>query len=443
MTIFVCHYVIWYTQVDPKRRQIVTRLFTIRNGNNMAVVFFGILSEEGVKYAIENWVNIAGPPDIFAEREGHYEKYSEKLLGKYEVVSIEEALKRYPDADIWITYGQPASVPSMLLNKVPPERIHFLEADLEYRKGCKYLGNFMIYREDSVSPCCVTGHMPVFKVVGDFSRKLAYWKSYTTKLIDAVQDNKPIKCNGCHMLKYGFYRKSVKLNTLTFATSMRGDICNFACSYCFAKDNLDNLKKNKTGLTTYEMLQQISQIPELVSDDLIILLSNGEFTANKHCNEMLDIFLNTKWKIDLTSNMSIYREKLAALVEDGRVVSIVTSLDAGTRETFNKIKQRDMFDRVVGNLRKYPVAKTNLYMKYIFLEGINDNEEDTDGFYELVKEFGATIMFSSNLTKPYTEKMRELAIKITKKAKADGVKIHTTGNFIHPDDAKYIRENYT
>jgi len=52
-----------------------------------------------------------------------------------------------------------------------------------------------------------------------------------------------------------------------------------------------------------------------------------------------------------------------------------TALDCCTRETFLKIKQVDMFDRVVGNLKKLPLHKTRFYLKYIFLDGVNDNDE--------------------------------------------------------------------
>ena len=79
-------------------------------------------------------------------------------------------------------------------------------------------------------------------------------------------------------------------------------------------------------------------------------------------------------------------------MQTGRIVKIITSIDAGTRETFKKIKRNDMFDKVMENLRKYPVNKTKLILKYLILEGVNDNETDIDRFYEIAKEAGAVIM---------------------------------------------------
>jgi len=408
----------------------------------MSVIFFGISSENHVRNSINRWISIAGAPAIFSERDDHIEKYQTKLLGKYDVVSIDDALARYPDADVWVTYAKVGYIADMLAKKMPPERVHFLEADLEYRKGCKYLGNFMLFREASFSPCCVAGQMPAIRVSGSFKQRLAVWQNYTTKLIDAINNGSPNKCQGCHMLMKGFWRKSVKLSMLSFASSNRGDACNFKCVYCYSKDSLERLKSVTEGLTVYERLQQLADIPYINTEDMILQLSNGEFTVNKHCDAMLDIILNSNWKLDLTSNCSVYREKLAELMERGRVTAIVTSLDAGTRETFKKIKGNDRFDIVVANLRKYPLEKTRLNVKYIFLEGINDNEAEVDSFYEIVKELGGIIMFSSDRNMPFTEKMRELALRMVLKAKADGVKINAGSNFLSSRDAKFLNDSY-
>ena len=407
----------------------------------MANIFYGISSESHVGKKIDRWISIAGIPDVFSERDGHLIKYQTKLLGKYDVVSIDEALKRYPDADVWITYGQPGYVPGMLATKLPTEKIRFLEADLEYRKGCSFLGNTILYRENSFSPCCSTGQGPVFKVSGPVLQRLIQWQDDTTKLVDDVRHERPNKCQKCHRLKDGFWRKSVKLNQFIFGATSRSDVCNFHCIYCLHAKKKESLKDVSAGNEVYEIIQQLSEIPEHNSEALTIGFGNGEFCAYKHCDDTLDIFLKTKWRMNLFSNCSIYKEQISTLMEGGRIKTLVTSLDAGTRETFEKIKQRDMFDRVVENLRRYPLSKTQFDAKYIFLDGINDNEKDVDGFYEIVKEVGGAIMLSSDRHLPYTEKMREMALRMIKKAKADGIRIIIDNVYLNPLDAKFISEN--
>ena len=390
----------------------------------MPIIFFGIWSEAIVEKNINKWIEIAGTPDVFSERDNHIMKYPTKLLGKYDVVSIDEALGRYPDADVWVTFFNPGSVPDMLAEKLPPERIHFLEADLEWRKGCMELGNTLLYREGNFSLCSVGGRRTSINSSDPNSQRLAQWKDLTTELIENIRNERPNRCTECPRLKYGFWRKSVKLNRLIFDLDFKDDACNFKCIYCRSNKKRNRVKSAEGALYLYDILYQMSEMPEYDTDKLTVQLANGDFAANEYCDEILDIFLKTKWKIILNSNLSIYNEKLAALIEDERISRIITSLDAGTRETFKKVKQKDMFDNVLENLRKYPVSKIDLLLGYVFLENINDNETDIDGFYEIVKEVGGVIRLSTDNESSYTKKMKELVLRLTNKAKTDGLKVN-------------------
>jgi len=412
----------------------------------MTNIFYGIPSESNIRNNIDKWINVAGTPEVFSAKDEDLHKYQTKLLGKYDVISLDEALKRYPSVDVWVTYRKADNTGKMLLTKIPPEKIHFLEADLEYRRGCNFLGRHLFYRQNNFSPCCISGKCPIIQTSGTISQRLTQWKDDVTKLIDDIRNEKPNKCQNCHLLNYGFWHKSVKLSVLGFLQDLPGDECNFNCVYCFARKKLDRLKDDDEGLTTCDIIRQLSEMPELDTEDFAIRLANGEFCVNKYCDEMLDIFSKTKWKIVLRSNCSIYKEKLATLMESGRIRELLTSLDAGTRETFKKIKQVDCFDKVVENLRKYPLDKTRFLLKYIFLEGLNDNETDVDGFYEIAKEIKAIIMFSADYktnATPYTKKMRELTLRIINKAKADSIKIHPDNGYLNPQDAKFIKEYLT
>jgi len=410
----------------------------------MAIIFYGISNVANITKNIDKWIGVAGEPDVFCEKDENLTKYQTKLLGKYEVISIDEALKRYPNAGVWVTYRIAKNTASLLLSKMPHEKIHFLEADLEYRKGCRYLGNFMSYRKNSFSPCCVTGQAPIVKASGSIRSRFEQWQSYTTDLVDKVRNNEPNDCQKCPLLKYGFWRKSVKLNEINFGSNQPGDICNFRCTYCFCENTFKRLKDATDGFTTYEILQQLSEMPEYDTEDLTIQLANGEFCANKHCDDMLDIFMKTKWKFSLLSNFSLYREKLAKLMETGRITRTVVSLDAGTRETFKAVKRNDRFDIVLKNIKRYPIKYTKFCLKYVFIEGVNDNEADIDGFYEIAKDSGAVIMISKDMNVGHglTDKMRELTLRLIKKAKADGIKVDGGSGYLNPADKEFIKQSY-
>ncbi|MDR3294687.1 MAG: radical SAM protein [Clostridiales Family XIII bacterium] len=386
-------------------------------------------------------------PDVFSDKEAG--KCGSKLLGKYDVLQIDEALARYPDAYVWVTYRKAGSTLTMLRGKIPPERIRFLEANLEYRKGCNYLGHFISYRKDSFSPCCVTGELPIVRTSGPVRDRLAQWQNYTAQLMADIKAGQKNGCEKCHLLVDGFFRKDVRLDTINLGSNQRGDICNFQCIYCFCEPTLNRLSETADGLTTYEVMKQLAEIPEYDTEDFVVQLSNGEFFANEQCGEMIDILLQSKWKICILSNLSIYSEGFSTLLKDGRVQQVTTSLDAGTAETFATVKRADCFDRVVDNLRKYSFARTKLVVKYIFIEGINDNDRDIDGFYETVKGIGdADNVFIglSNDQKthlaPFTANMRRLSLRIIGKAKADGIRVIGVKSYTNPKDVRFIDESY-
>ena len=408
----------------------------------MATVFFGITSENNARQNIDRWIGVAGAPDVFSEKDQNLTNFAGKLLGAYDVVSLDEALRRYPGADVWVTYRKADNTAKTLLAKLPPERIHFFDADLEYRRGCKYLGNFIYYREHSFSPCGVVSETPVVRASGPIKERLAEWQEYTTQLVGDIRREKPNGCQDCQFLKYGFWQKTIGLKTISLEANQRGDKCNFNCTYCFCADAFKRLEHKTEGFTTYEILKQIAEIPQYNSEDVTVQLANGEICANENLDGILDIISNAKWKIELWSNFSIYQEKLAALMESGRITRAVTSLDAGTKETFERIKRADCFDQVVENLRNYPVGKTRLYLQYVFLEGVNDNETDVDGYYEIAKELGGVILLSSDLKAAYTEKMRDLTLRLIKRLKADGMWIDATSSYLNSADREFIIGSY-
>jgi NAD-dependent dihydropyrimidine dehydrogenase PreA subunit/pyruvate-formate lyase-activating enzyme len=256
-------------------------------------------------------------------------------------------------------------------------------------------------------------------------------------------------CEKCHLLVDGFFRKEVRLDTINFGSNQPEDVCNFRCIYCFCESALERLSDTTDGFTTYEVIKQLDEIPEYDTEEFVIQLANGEFFANQRCDEMLAILLKNKWKINLLSNLSIYKEDFATLLANGRVQQVTTSLDAGTRETFATVKRVDSFAVVVDNLHKYSFDKTKLVAKYIFVEGINDNERDVDGFYEIVKKIGSTnvqIALSNDQKThlaPFTANMRKLSLRIIDQAKADGINVIGVRSYTNPKDVEFIDDNYS
>ncbi len=402
---------------------------------NKPIIYYGI--SESMKKSFNDFVKKTGEPKLIVEKEENLSKYKGKLFDKYEIVSLDKALELYPDATVWVTYEVANDVANRIAKKIDPSRINFFKANLEYRKGCKLLGRFMDYRVDNFSPCCIGG--PVEKTSGTIPERIAHWERYVNKLVDELKNNQPNKCTNCHLLKEGFWPKKPALNYVCFSTSHPGDVCNLKCSYCFVEKKFEKLNgKNAAGYTTYETIKQLSQMPEYNRSNMTIELSNGEFCANKYCDEIFDILLNNSWKVRFVTNMTIYREKFAEFLKTGRTVNVLTSLDAGTRETYKAIKKVDCLDKVIENMKKYPLKDVDFQLKYIFLEGVNDNEADVNGFYNIVKDVECKkIALSSNKRTPYSDNIKNLVTELAKKAKQDGIKI-IKSDYLAPADRVFI-----
>lgn len=401
------------------------------------IIYYGI--SENMKKSFNNFVETTGEPKLIVEKDENLPQYSgQRLFDKYDIVSLDEALNRYPDAIVWVTYRVANNAAKRILKKVSPDRINFFKADLEYRKGCNFLGHFIDYRVDNFSPCCVSSNSKV-PTSGTIPERMAHWERHVRQLIDDIKNDRPNYCTNCRHLKEGFWPKKVELDYICFATNHPGDVCNLRCTYCFVENRFKELNRSdKEGYTTYEIIKQLSQMPEYNRSNICIELSNGEFCANKYCNEIFDILLKNKWKVRFVSNMTIYNEKFAEFLKTGRTVNLLTSLDSGTPETYKAIKRVDCFNKVVENLKKYPLKDIDFKMKYIFLDGVNDNEKDVDGFYNIVKDVGCrSIMLSSNSCKPYTDKIKELVIRLIKKAQEDGINI-TKSSYLSTKDSAFI-----
>ena len=423
----------------------------------MSIIYYG--AEKTPAYMVSKlreWMTKTGEPKAFVFREETLRKFKTPIyLNRYPVISIEDAMKAYPDCEVYVVYQNENIAKSeamRLLAKVPGNKIHFLEADLEFRKNCSQMGKSLFYRNGNI-PICTVGNrnVPGFKVNADASnidKILDEWSALTTKLAKENQVDAKNKCLGCPQMKYGFYKKTPKVENLFFMQNLRYDSCNLRCQYCFSITT-DRWSELKTidGPSTYEVIKNLSEHPDFKDrgNDFTVTFANGEICVNKYFKDIMNVLLNVKWNIEIISNMSVYREELAELMKTGRVKKVITSLDCGTRETFKKLKINDRFNQTVENLHKYDFSKTTLIVKYVFLEGYNDNEADIDAFYDIVKSVGGIVMISAdNKTnkKPYTDKenLKELTERLISHAVKGSSHVIADVNNLNVADVTYINK---
>ena len=131
-----------------------------------------------------------------------------------------------------------------------------------------------------------------------------------------------------------------------------------------------------------------------ISDALVLHLCPTEKTEDEDTERALRICRDNAEAfeaIHLFSCCYAYRRGLEPLLAQGAAKAF-WSLDAGTEETFEKIKRKkNAFHRVLDNVERYQKADAfggaSIIPKYSIVKGINDNEKDFDGFIEICKNF--------------------------------------------------------
>ena len=144
------------------------------------------------------------------------------------------------------------------------------------------------------------------------------------------------------------------------------------------------------------------------------------------------------------SNCYLYSEEIAENLEANPKSTILTSLDAGSPKTWNKIKGADNFIQVKENIKNYAKnAQTKgnqISLKYIILPGINDDMKNTNNFIQFAAEIGAKcITLAMDRGKPFTDAHLKAATLLSSFAVKNKMEVECI--FIPDEFRKQIAEN--
>jgi pyruvate-formate lyase-activating enzyme len=364
--------------------------------------------------------------------------------GGVEVLPLREATERYPDYEIYPMLI-PANVP--LLEKylvgqgIPESRIKRfpergkLALAAAGPKWCPQLGQYFVI--DAAygvvySYCCELGR-EVYPTSGDFRRDMADYRGIAAEKIAELQSCKPSNCVGCFKLRDGKppagYPRLYEFNLSTGLPG--GEKCNLKCNYCTYRYKLDNdVTDVHFGQNVYDLLKIIG---EDIGADAVINYASGELTVSPHRDKILRLWKKMNWSGQILTNGVVYNQDVADLFSVGGVTSQI-SVDAGTSETFAKVKGADCFDKVVENTRRYVAAGANITLKYILLQEQNDNQADVDGFIELAADLGCAVNLSidnrcSHL--PMSAREMEMSLRFLRLAGERNLRIEWSPSWFH------------
>ena len=147
----------------------------------------------------------------------------------------------------------------------------------------------------------------------------------------------------------------------------------------------------------YDVLKFINELydNELIDrEKLYIDFQGGNISCLKNHQEIIQTFLDRGvGTIYIPTNNIVYMPVIEKLLKMKKG-EVCTALDSGCKETYEKIKQVDKFDKSIENLKKYVAVSggSSIIVKYIIVNGYNDNLQEFTLFMEKMREIGIKII---------------------------------------------------
>lgn len=266
-----------------------------------------------------------------------------------------------------------------------------------YYKSCQWVNRGIEFRTDSLRLCCYaylqgreTEHQTI--IYEDFDGKNIDWeKIFAIKQKYKEMHKKGEYLDACKDCIYLFEKDWDEEDYINHFTFNHWTKCNCNCTYCYTYDD-------KKAFNSYKEYSLYPIIKDMFKKDIIkhtdescIIFGGGEPTILHEFDKLIDLFLEKGCKnIRINSSGIKYSKSIEKGLKQG-AISLVISTDAGTKQTYEKIKQVKTYNKVWDNIRRYAKAAgdTNLLkVKYILYPPVNNNYEEIDKWFDEVIKNG-------------------------------------------------------
>lgn len=267
---------------------------------------------------------------------------------------------------------------------------------------CNNLSGFMLLMCHAWGSCCPAGdHVayvsewfirgrPLEQSAENFFQKRAYY------IAESKKGRIPLFCRNCSSLERRTEECLDKIHTVALSDHA---YCNADCVYC---SDACSLPKATRGIDTFENRHEMSMkvLDALREKDLFceqrpaIQCASGEITIYPYKQQLYRQIRELHEKrpdseARFYSNCFLYDQEIADILALNKNAFLLCDLDAGTPETYIKVKGFNKFYDVREHLKKYSQHGT-VKLKYIVLPGFNDSDADYQGTVELLKYLGLT-----------------------------------------------------
>ncbi|QHJ13586.1 putative glycosyltransferase EpsJ [Paraglaciecola mesophila] len=258
--------------------------------------------------------------------------------------------------------------------------------------SCTDLQHSVFMRSNEVRTCCkrffvdgeMRGDVKLFDVTDGSekslgSREILEAKRELHQKINAGISN---PCEGCSFLEFKKWDTLNKLD-IHYLSLEYHSVCNLKCTYC--SDEYYGGEKQK-----YDIEGSIEKFieDEALQNCALVVWGGGEPVLGKGFEKITGMLAEKIPNVQqrVLSNSVKHSPAIDILLIENRG-QLITSIDAGTTETFENIRGRDYLHRVCSNLKDYSeVNNKKITIKYIFTEN-NDSENEVRSFVTLMKSY--------------------------------------------------------
>ena len=263
--------------------------------------------------------------------------------------------------------------------------------NLEQKKtySCPALHHSIYMAPNELRHCCqrffvnnkMKGDVQIFPVKTDkdiSAKKILEEKKKLYKSINKGEEN---ACSGCPYLIYDHWPELKKLEIKHLSIESHS-VCNMKCTYC-SDIYYGGLKPNYNIKNVFNKFKNAN----VFSKKINIVWGGGEPTLMDDFDSIFKNFtnaLNPK-NNKIYSNATKYSKTIEKYLKTGKA-SLTTSIDAGTKKTFKKIRGVKTFEKVLNNLKKYlKAAKKSVVIKYVLTKDNYQLDEITSFVKEIKK----------------------------------------------------------
>lgn len=304
---------------------------------------------------------------------------TEEYYGK-KIISFEELKRIHRNYDIIISASD--QLQGELVQQCRDCGITISDRNGVWRQGCNHMQSMVVVNSAMTTCCSAHKGIRSFELTGDWQTDYSTVHAYKKSLIKKLERGEPCDCDGCSMLKEGFYSGEPDFDELRLTGGIRDEKCNAKCIYCTLTKSGSQIRNGK-----YTLMEPLNGLSDSLTEGKNVVYSPAEITISPFRKEFFEFIRQKNLRCNpIMTSAILYSDDVEDMLKNRNADEINISLDCGTRETYKKIKGIDAFDLTVNNIEKYRQSAQRLVLKYIFLEGINDNKEDVLGFLEIAKK---------------------------------------------------------